>query len=164
MSLLEKTSQEELELYEILRNPVLCSEFIYNTDRLEREEKFAWTEYQREFMSDFNPYVSLVCGRSVGKSESILGIIIWLLINNIFPDDYVVYSVPSKVHLEPVWSKIVRSFRSNSFLKCFLDGRGGINGSEFSLRLLNNSQLICRIAGQRVSDIFLFRLFLLHCT
>lgn len=148
MSLIETISQEEIELYEILRNPILCTEFIYNIDKLEREDKFEWTWYQREFLSDFNSHVSLICSRAVGKSEAVVGMITWLLINNIFPNDYIVYTVPSKVHLEPVWSKIVRTYRSNSFLKFFLDPRGGINSSEFSLRLLNNSQLICRIAGQ----------------
>lgn len=148
MALAEKVEQSELYLYEILRNPVLCSEFIYNYDKLDREEKFTWTWYQRDFLADFNSYVSLACARAVGKSEVLVGLIIWLLIMNIFTNDYVVYSVPNKVHLEPVWSKMIRSFRSNSFLKQFLDPKGGINSSEFSVRLSNNSQLICRIAGQ----------------
>jgi hypothetical protein len=148
MSLVEKCDQSELYLYEILRNPVLCSEFIYNYDKLDRENKFEWTWYQRDFLCDFNSYVSFACARAVGKSEVLVGLLVWLLINNVFPNDYIVYSVPNKVHLEPVWSKIIRSFRSNSFLKQFLDPRGGINGSEFSVRLSNNSQLLCRIAGQ----------------
>jgi hypothetical protein len=148
MPLESKISHEELCLYEILRHPVLVSEFISNIDKIDREEKFELTWYQKEFICDFNSYVSLSCGRSVGKSEALVWIIIWFLINNIFPLDYIVYTVPGRAHLEPIWSKLVRYFRSNSFLKTFLDAKGGINGSENSIRLLNNTQLICRIAGQ----------------
>jgi len=148
MGLAEKTSQDELYIYEILKNPVLCIEFIENIDKLSHEEKFKLDWYQKDFVCDFNPYVSLACGRSVGKSQALMGIITWLLINNIFPSEYIVYTVPSKVHLEPVWSKIIRSYRSNSFIKNFLDSRGGFNSSDFTVRLVNNSQLICRIAGQ----------------
>jgi hypothetical protein len=148
MSLESKISHEELYLYELLHHPVLCGEFLNNIDKLEGEERFEYVFYQKEFICDFNPYVSLSCARAVGKTLSLVGIIVWLLVNNIFPMDYILYAVPNRVHLEPVWSLLVRTFRSNSFLKYFLDSRGGINSSEFSIRLINNTQLICRIAGQ----------------
>jgi hypothetical protein len=144
----EKVSQDDLTLYEILKNPVLCTEFIYNIDNTPYEEDFSYDWYQVDFMCDFSNYVSLSCGRSVGKSQSLVGLIIWLLVNNIYPLEYVVYTVPSKVHLEPVWSKITRYFRSNSFLKLLVDSRTGINSSDFSLKTTNNAHLICRIAGQ----------------
>jgi intein/homing endonuclease len=79
---------------------------------------------------------------------TITGLIVWVLVNNIFPNDYIVYTVPNKVHLEPVWANLVRNFRSNSFLKQFLDVKAGINSSEFSIKLNNNAVLLCRIAGQ----------------
>ena len=148
MPIQERITQEDLTLYEILRNPVLCTEFIYNIDLLDYEEKFEYVDYQKEFICDFNSYVALACGRSVGKTVAIVGIIIWLLINNVFPLEYIVYGVPGKVHLEPVWSGLVRRFRSNSFLKYFLDNRAGINNSEYILKLNNNSLLMCRLAGQ----------------
>jgi hypothetical protein len=150
MGVVEKVTQEDLILYEILRNPVLCTEFIYNVDRQEEDriKPFEWDWYQKEFICDFNPFVSLCCGRAVGKSESIVGIITWILIFNVFPNDYIVYTVPNKVHLEPVWSKIMRTFRSNSFIKNMLDSKGGFNSSDFTVRLSNSAQLMCRIAGQ----------------
>lgn len=148
MALEEKVSQEELILYEILRNPSLCAEFIVNIDKLDSEERLEYTQYQKEFSCDFNSYVSLSCARAVGKSEALVGLTFWIMINNIFPMDYILYTVPNKVHLEPIWSKFIRYFRSNSFLKNFIEPRSGINSSEFSIRLLNNTQLICRIAGQ----------------
>lgn len=148
MSLLEKISQEDLIIYEILKNPVLGTEFIQNLDKLESETKLELTSYQKEFVCDFNSYVSLCCARAVGKSFALSNLIIWLLVNNIFPSDYIVYTVPSKVHLEPVWAYLIRFFRSNSFLKHLVDSKGGFNSSDFSIRLLNNTQLLCRIAGQ----------------
>jgi len=146
--IIERVEQEDLIFYEIIKNPVLCTEFIYNIDLLESEEKFEYTSYQREFICDFNSYVSLSCGRSVGKTVALVGIIIWILISNVYPLEYIVYGVPGKVHLEPVWSSLVRRFRGNSFLKFFLDNRAGINNSEYILKLQNNSQLMCRLAGQ----------------
>jgi len=148
MSLVEKITQEDLVLYEILRNPVLCAEFIQNLDKLEYEKKLELDSYQKEFICDFNPYVSIACARAVGKSFALTNLIIWILINNIFPSDYIVYTVPSKVHLEPVWSYLVRFFRSNSFLRQFADPKTGFNSSDFIIKLKNNTQLSCRIAGQ----------------
>lgn len=148
MPLLEKTTQEDLVLYELLRNPVLCTEFIYDLDYSTQEEPFEYTYYQKDFICDFNSYVSLSCGRSVGKTWALVGIIIWILINNMYPYEYIVYGVPGKAHLEPVWSGLTRRFRGNTFLKHFLDNRSGINNSEYILKLNNNSQLLCRLAGQ----------------
>lgn len=150
MSVVEKVTQEDLILYELLKNPVLCTEFIYNIDRVEEDiiPPFEWDWYQEEFACDFNPYVSLCCSRAVGKSEALVGLITWVLIFNIFPNDYIVYTVPSKVHLEPVWSKILRTYRSNSFIKRMIDSRGGFNSSDFTVRMANGAQLMCRIAGQ----------------
>jgi hypothetical protein len=71
-----------------------------------------------------------------------------MLVFRLFPNDYIVYSVPSKVHLEPVFTNLIKQFRSNSFLKMFIAKGGGINGSDFTIKLLNTSNLICRIAGQ----------------
>jgi hypothetical protein len=144
----EKVIQEDLYLYEILRNPVLCTEFIQNTDKLAQEEPFELSWYQKEMLCDFHPNSVLCSGRAIGKTVSLVAYITWLLIYNVFPEDYIVYTVPSKVHLEPVFAGLIRTFRSNSFLKNFLDGRGGINSSDFTVKLLNNSLLMCRIAGQ----------------
>jgi hypothetical protein len=140
-------TQQDIILYEIMRHPILCGEFIHNVDLDEYMEPFEFTSYQREFMGDFNAYVALCCGRAVGKTESLVFILIWLIINNIFPGDYVVYTVPNKVHLEPVWARITLFFRTNSFLKNWLQPKRGVNSSEHTIKLLNGAQLLCRIAG-----------------
>lgn len=148
MPLVEKVSREDLELYEILRNPVLATEFMENYDKLPGEEQFELSWYQKEILCDFNNYVSIVAGRASGKTVSLVSIIRWILVFNVFPKDYIVYLVPNKVHLEPVWSGLIRTFRTNTFLKEFIAPNAGINSSDYKITLLNQAILMCRIAGQ----------------
>lgn len=148
MPIIEKVTQEDLIVYEIFKNPALFGEFIMNIDNLESDEPFELTSYQLEFMLDFGNYVSLTCARAVGKTVAISLLLLWTLLFNIFPNDYIIYTVPNKVHLEPVFTNLSRLLRSNSILKNFIDPKGGINNSDFSLKLLNNTKLMCRIAGQ----------------
>jgi hypothetical protein len=145
----EKTNQEDLILYEILKNPVLMPEFIYNIDsdtKLDEPFEFSW--YQKEIMADFHPRVSICTARATGKTVSQYSMLLWVLIFNIFPEDYILFTVPSKVHLEPVFTNLVRLLKTNSFLKNFLDARSGVNNSEFKITLKNGAVLLCRIAGQ----------------
>ena len=145
----EKISQEDLYLYEILRNPALCAEFINNVDIDRRyDASFENTIYQNEALCDFNDHVAMCTARAVGKTVTLESLIYWIMIYNIFPGDYILFAVPSKVHLQPVWDRLLRGFRSNSFLKNFVRRGEGINSSENSIKLLNGSSLICRIAGQ----------------
>jgi hypothetical protein len=144
----EKITQEDLIIYEIFKNPALFGEFVYNIDNDVNDKDFLLDWYQKEFLLDFGNYVSLTCARAVGKTVSISVLILWALILNIFPNDYLIYTVPSKVHLEPVFTNLTRLLRSNTILKQFIDPKGGINNSDFSLKLLNNTKLMCRIAGQ----------------
>jgi hypothetical protein len=149
LALKVKPSQDEMYLFEIIRHPVFCSEFIYNLDRvdgLDDEFEFSW--YQKEIICDFHDHVSVCTARAVGKTISLSSLIIWMLIFKVFPEDYILYAVPSKVHLEPVFTNLVRQFRSNSFLKNFIDKGSGINGSDYKITLLNSASLLCRIAGQ----------------
>lgn len=145
----EKVTQEDLILYEVLKNPVLAPEFIYNVD-LDPvlDEPFGFTWYQREILGDFNPKVSICTARATGKTVSDYSILLWILEFNVFPEDYFLFTVPSKVHLEPVFTNLVRLFKTNSFLKNFIDLKSGINSSEFKITLKNGAVLLCRIAGQ----------------
>lgn len=143
----EIPNQEDLILYEILRHPVFGWEFIQNVDNLPYEEEFNWSKYQEESLCDFAEYVSLCCGRAVGKTEALSGMLIWLMLNDIFPGEYVVYSVPNKAQLEPVWARVTRLFTQNSILKTFIQAKKGINGSSHTIMLLNGAMLLCRIAG-----------------
>jgi hypothetical protein len=160
MALVEKISEEELILYNILINPILATEFMANFDKLPREEKFEWDVYQKEILCDFSMYISICCARSVGKTECLSWQFIWLMIFNMFPQDYVLYTVPAKANLEPVFNRIVRFLRTNSFLKQFISPNSGVNNSDFTIKLLNNSSLMCRIAGQSGTGINVIGL---HC-
>src|ERR1043166_2659556 len=149
MAIKEKIGQMDLELYEILKNPVLAPEFIYNLDidpTLDEPFSFSW--YQRDILGDFNPKVSICTARATGKTVSDYSILIWLMTYNVFPEDYALFTVPSKVHLEPVFTNLVRLFKTNSLLKNFIDAKAGVNSSEFKITLKNGAVLLCRIAGQ----------------
>jgi hypothetical protein len=149
MPIQERISQvEDMALYEICRNPVIFAEFIENFDKKSNEEPFKLHSYQKEMLSDFNSYVSIVAGRAAGKTRTLVSLIYWLLVYNVFPADYIVYLIPNKVHLEPVWSGLIRSFRTNTFLKHFISPNAGINSSDFKITLLNQAVLMARIAGQ----------------
>jgi len=143
----ERLEHEDFYLYEVLRHPVHCWEFIMNVDKFPHEETFEFTDYQQDFICDFNNYVSLCCGRAVGKTESIAGALTWSLINDLFPDDYILYTVPNSAHLEPVWARVTRLFRTNSILKAFIFPKKGINSSTNTIQLKTGATLICRIAG-----------------
>lgn len=149
MTLKAKITQEDLYLYELIKHPVLGPEFIYNIDLNPKyDEKFEFTSYQREMLADFNDHISFCTARAVGKTVSLTSIILWALIFKAFPEDYLLYTVPSKVHLEPVFTNLIKLFRNNSFLKNFIEKKGGINSSDFKITLLNGCSLLCRIAGQ----------------
>lgn len=140
--------EEELIIYEIFRDPVLFNEFINNYDLLDGDEPFEFSWYQREWLYDFNHYVSIRSGRATGKTVSLVSLLTWLLVFNIFPDDYINYHVPNKIHLDPVWTGLIRQFRTNTVLKQFIAKNSGINSSDFTIKLLNQASLLCRIAGQ----------------
>lgn len=145
----EKITQEDILLYEILKNPVLAPEFIYNVDiDPELDEPFEFSWYQREIMADFHPKVAICTARATGKTVSQYSLLLWILTFNLFPEDYILFTVPSKVHLEPVFTNLVRLFKTNSFLKNFIDTKSGVNSSEFKITLKNGAVLLCRIAGQ----------------
>lgn len=148
MAIVEKLSYEERCLLEVIQHPVLFAEFIENLDLSEGEEGFELAPYQKEFIADFNHYVSICCGRSVGKTTSLTLILLWLLVNNPYDAPYYVYLVPSKVHLDPVFTNLIHKFRTNSFLGQFLDRKRGINSSTHKITLNNGASLDCRIAGQ----------------
>lgn len=145
MSIVEKLDYDEFTLLEVISHPVLFIEFYQNEDT---KEEFSLTEYQREFVCDFNHYVSMTCGRAVGKTLSLVGIILWIMINQVYDNDYIVYTVPNKVHLDPVFNGLIIQLRANPFLRNFIDAKKGINASTFTIRLNNGSTLDCRIAGQ----------------
>lgn len=149
MAISEKVTQDDLMLYELIRHPVLCGEFYRNLDIPEwSDDEWIYTDYQVEYLADFGHYVSLCCGRAVGKTVILTDYIVWILLNALYGNEYIVYTVPSKVHLEPVFFSLIKVLRNNPLLKHFIQPRAGINSSNHTIKLMNGAQLICRIAGQ----------------
>ena len=111
MALTEKVTHEELMLYELVRHPVLCGEFYRNLDIPEwSDDEWIYSDYQVEYLADFGHYVSLCCGRAVGKTVTLTDYIVWVLLNAVYANEYIVYTVPSKVHLEPVFFSLIKVF------------------------------------------------------
>jgi hypothetical protein len=142
--IVEKLSEEELALYEVLRSPEWFGEFIYNLGMEEGVEPWEFTDYQKEFLLDFSSHVSLRCGRAVGKTESIKTKIAWHAVNNFF--DSILFTVPNRNHLDPVFIGIQKLFRTNPLLKFWMT-RFSVNSSQFMIKFANDHTLLCRIAG-----------------
>jgi len=157
MAVREKLSEQEIQLIRIFKNPVLFSEFLHEIDSndetlreevAEIEQNMDLTIYQKEFMLDTAHYISMRAGRAVGKTFSLVHYIIWILFNNLYPGEYIIYSVPNKAQLDPVWEMLKTFFRINSLLKNFINYRSGINNSEHRIEVKTGATLMCRIAGQ----------------
>lgn len=147
MAIIEKLSEDELILHEVLSHPVMFAEFENSLDLLPGDADWELSLYQKEFVCDFNSYVSLCCGRAVGKTQALTEIILWLIVNKIYGNDYIVYTVPSKVHLDPVFTNLVIKFKSNLLMSNYVSPRTGINSSSHKITALNGAVLDCRIAG-----------------
>lgn len=157
MAVKAKLTEKEKQLIRIFKNPVLFGEFLHEIDSneeelreevTEQEQNIEFTTYQKELLCDTTPFISLRAGRAVGKTFSIVHYLIWILFNNLYPGEYIIYSVPNKAQLEPVWEMLKTFFRINSLLKTFINYRSGINNSEHKIQLKNGAILMCRIAGQ----------------
>ena len=146
MAIDAKLTRAELSLYEILRHPAWCSSFLRNEDISEEGEPWELTSYQVEMLCDHGTYVSLCCGRSVGKSETILDKTTWYMLNNFYPNDPVAIVTPNRVHLDPLFTKLRRWLSQHSFLSHYV-GRQGINSANSNITAKNGFQLDCRIAG-----------------
>jgi len=157
MAVVERLSEKEQQLIRIFKNPILFGEFLHEIDSNEEdlrkevtdiEQNMEFTIYQKELLVDTNPYVSLRASRAVGKTFAIVHMIIWILFNNLYPGEYIIYSVPNKAQLDPVWEMLKMFFRTNSLLKNFVNYRSGINNSEHRIETKAHATLMCRIAGQ----------------
>lgn len=118
-----------------------------NLNKASWEEEFKLTYYQEDILCDFNDHISICTARATGKTVSLSSMLTWMLVFNVYAGDYIVYTVPSKVHLQPVWNNLIRMWRSNSFLRELLPYNGGFNSSSYEVNVKTGGSLICRIAG-----------------
>ena len=75
MALIERLSEEEIALLEVIEDPVLCGEFLRNTadgSTIKDEwppQKFAYRWYQRDILTDKSENIVWRAGRAVGKCQ-----------------------------------------------------------------------------------------------
>jgi len=73
MTLIEKLPREELDLLEVVEDPIWFGEFLRSThdaSSIPQEwpsSPFHYRWYQKDILSDKNPYISLTGGRAIGK-------------------------------------------------------------------------------------------------
>ncbi len=142
--IVEKLSEEEWSLYEVLRHPAWCGEFVRNLDVTEGGEPWVHDDYQYEFLLDFSSQVSLCCARAIGKTEALVSKIMWHSLNGFF--DTILFTVPNRSHLDPVFMGLQKRFRATHFLTHWVN-RYSVNSQQFLIKFLNNFTLVCRIAG-----------------
>lgn len=151
MALTEKVEIDDLWLLFIMENPVLFGEFVANIDYDENsqyhQDYFEYTDYQENILLDFNNYVCIRGGRSLGKSVALRDLLVWAMVYDVFPGSQYILTTPGRSHLEPLFTFISRAFRTNSFLRQFIAKNQGINNSDFTIELLSKAKLLCRIAG-----------------
>jgi hypothetical protein len=156
MSIISKLKDEDIALVDILRHPVLGPEFIRNFNDIPEESDMAVDfyketyhshyDYQKQMLCDFNSQVVFCCGRSVGKTETLIDKITFYLVNSFWRDQYEIFVAPNKVHMELVFNRLRLWLGNNELLKHLVD-RGSINSGSFTIKLLSGGHLVCRIAG-----------------
>lgn len=139
--IIQKLTPEELAIVEILEHPVWCAEFL----RSEVDEGWEHHQYQKEILADMHPYVGFRAGRAVGKTETIVDKMVYYGINDdFFATKVLALVTPNRVHLEPIWRKLVRWLSTHPFLRHF---QGTANSQVFNITLKNGLTIDCRIGG-----------------
>jgi hypothetical protein len=156
MSIQVKLKDEEIALVDILRHPTLGPEFIRNFNDIPEDPElpinfnndlyYEHTDYQKLMLCDFNSFVTYCTARAVGKTESLIDKLTFFLVNDFWPGYYITFITPSRVHLEPVFTKLRRWLKDNEFLR-HLVTRNSINSGTFTIKLTSGGSLDCRIAG-----------------
>jgi hypothetical protein len=143
--LVEKLTDGETALLEVLKHPVWFGEFIERVQEADDEpDPFTWSNYQEEMLCDFSHFVSFCTARSVGKTTVIISKMIWTCFNGWF--DEILFVVPNRVHLDPVFSRVRLKIQNHQLLSWWVD-RHSFDQSRYVVKFLNSVILTCRIAG-----------------
>lgn len=150
MILEEELSEVEWELVQILAHPVLFREFI-NEDSdpnwypLERHER-AWSTCD-------NPFIAMCCGRSVHKTTSMIEMLYYWVINNLFVpgDPGLLVMVPNKAQKDLSFFRIRSACLSHWLIRQWALP-GSINITDGKIEFKNGFQFLMRIAGAAGSD------------
>lgn len=143
-------SDEDVAVIELLDDPVWFGEYIKSdSEDLMAGGGWRWDNYQKKILTDNRSYLSVVTGRSTGKTVSMETKIIHTAISNKYHKasaNEILLVVQNKAQLEPVFLRLVNMFRHHPFLQYFID-RFSINMSSHEIRLTNGCLIRCRIVG-----------------
>lgn len=131
-----------MALYEVLRHPVFCGEFIRELDT---DKDWVYDLYQEEMLCDANPYVGICTGRSVGKTTALEDMVMRHAINKFF--DGMMFNVPNQVHIDPSFLRLMSLFKVNSFLKHFIWPRKSFNSQKYNIQFKTGFIFDGRVAG-----------------
>jgi hypothetical protein len=140
LALLKRLDIYELIFLEILEHPVLNPEFL----RKEVEVTWEHTYYQRYVLADCGNFVSFRAGRSSGKTEALIDKVIYYAINDFFPSKIISIVTPNRIHLSPIWRRLLQWLNTHPFLRHY---RQSVNSQIYDLQFANGVTLDCRIAG-----------------
>lgn len=145
----EEMLEEEWMLVQILAHPVLFREFINEGDEnwapLERHER-AWSTCT-------NSHISMCCGRSVHKTTSMIEMLYFWVINNLFipGDPGLLVMVPNKAQKDLSFFRIRSACLSHWLIKQWAQPNA-INITDGKIEFKNGFQFLMRIAGAAGSD------------
>lgn len=145
----ELINEDEWALVQILAHPVLFREFINEDDpnwqQLERHER-AWSTCT-------NSHVVMCCGRSVHKTTTMIEMLYYWVINNLFipGDPGLLVMVPNKAQKDLSFFRIRSACLSHWLIKQWAIPNA-INITDGKIEFKNGFQFLMRIAGAAGSD------------
>ena len=145
----EVMTEEEWQLVQILAHPVLFREFINedndNWEPLELHER-AWSTCD-------NDHIAMCCGRSVHKTTSMIEMLYYWVVNNIFipGDPGLLVMVPNKAQKDLSFFRIRSACLHHWLIKHYAMANA-INITDGKIEFKNGFQFLMRIAGTAGSD------------
>lgn len=145
----ELLQEDEWALAQIIMHPVLFREFINeddpNWEPLERHER-AWSTCD-------NHHIAMCCGRSVHKTTSMIEMLYWWVINDMFipGDPGLLVMVPNKAQKDLSFFRIRSACLHHWLIKHYAMATS-INITDGKIEFKNGFQFLMRIAGAAGSD------------
>lgn len=141
----EVLTEEEWALSQVIAHPVLFREFVNIEDP-------NWTpleEHERAWSTCTSPFVVMCCGRSVHKTTSMIEMLYWWMINDMFiPGDQGLFVlVPNKAQKDLSFFRIRQACEKHWLIRHFVE-TDGINISEGRIDFVSGFQFLIRLTGQ----------------
>lgn len=144
-----ETLEAEWALAQILAQPVLFREFI----NLDNNEWEPLERHERAWSTCKNPYVAMCCGRGVHKTTSMIEMLYYWVVNDMFipGDPGLLVMVPNKAQKDLSFFKVRSACMSHWLIRQYVSPNA-INMTEGKIEFKNGFQFLMRIAGAAGSD------------